>query len=106
MPGNGNRDTWRHCHKGAEPRHVMHVAFFTFSMAMLLALFHFKSKVNIFAGWPNGPTVAYVVQSRIGPHLCCIHALQPVWSLQAQILYLEGTVCHCKCSLAAQPQSS
>ena len=31
MPGNGNRDTWHHCRKGAEPRHVMHVALFTFS---------------------------------------------------------------------------
>ena len=35
MPGNGNRDTWRHCHKGAEPHHVMHMALFSFSQHCL-----------------------------------------------------------------------
>ena len=40
MPGNGNRDTWHHCRKGVEPHHVTQVALFTFSTAMLLALFH------------------------------------------------------------------
>ena len=43
MTGNGNGDTWCHCRKGPEPRHVMHVALFTFSTAMLLALFHFTN---------------------------------------------------------------
>ena len=35
----GRRQKGRHCYKGAEPRHVTHVALFTFSM--LLALFSF-----------------------------------------------------------------
>ena len=40
VPGNGNRDTWRNSPKGAELHYVTHVALFTFSVAMLLALLH------------------------------------------------------------------
>ena len=35
MPGDGNRDTWRHCHKGAEPP-ACGVVYF--QLAMLSAL--------------------------------------------------------------------
>ena len=39
MDVDGKGSSWRHCCKGVE--HVTHVALFTFSTAMLLALFHF-----------------------------------------------------------------
>ena len=39
MPGNGNRDTWRHCCKGAEPRDVTYArGVVYFQSAMLSAL--------------------------------------------------------------------
>ena len=45
MDVDGKGSSWRHRRKGAEPRHVTHVALFTFSTAMLLALFSlFTSK--------------------------------------------------------------
>ena len=43
MDVDGKGSSWRHCRKGAE--HVTHVALFTFSTAMLLALFSFFNGV-------------------------------------------------------------
>ena len=51
MPSDGNRDTWHHCRKGAEPHHVRHVALYTFSTAMLLALFHWSFVRKTYTWW-------------------------------------------------------
>ena len=43
MPGNGNRDTWRHCCKAVEPHHVMQrvINFFLFYCLIKLPSTHF-----------------------------------------------------------------